>query len=363
MMRELLTGIFLFGLSLFPITLVAQPEPLAILEISASALSNATGGAAIGLHHSAGAFLNNPATLTNTPGFIIELNTAHWPLYEAAHSKQNLQSVVATYSANRLGYFGLAYRQLRNELAALSPDIRKMEWVLTLGYARRVSRQVALGINYKRVFEQSSRPVVINQIGELDFAATQLGAVDFGIQIDNLLPELTVVSESVADNAGKETRRGIAVAIGYQHIGPSWSHSGYGSKTLMPQRIQLAWNWHLLKTAEARLVILGQFRKHLFRNATRRNFLAALISGWDLPLQEDLETAIGAELTVFQLFALRWGLLQGGRDGLKEYDPQYQTVGFSIGLPAIRVNIAMLLPSEEGHPLENTIFTGISVAL
>jgi hypothetical protein len=327
-------------------------------------------GAYVSATSDASAQFYNPACLVRTNLFSADLNHLEWlPQYN--FNDLNLFQTSVAFRIPSYGHFGIYFTRFNlgeniwtDETGAELGTFNSYEWCLSLGYADFLSNQFSIGVNLKLISSNLSDAT----LGTADRDRNASGiAIDIGILGQNILSKYCYKRRYLNKNFSKWTLHrqppGVSFGISISNIGNKVTYIDKGQADPLPQYLRLGVSWHYLDTDVIGLLFSIDTQKLLVnkhKDGSSDPFYKALFTSWSGKSLNKLKIAMGQEISILSLFAIRFGYFYE--------DPQYGgtkyfTYGTSLGPETFRLNLSYIWTwGDEDHPIKDTLVAGISFA-
>jgi hypothetical protein len=329
------------------------------LLIQANVRSRGMGEAAAALPNNPGAFVTNPACLTDAHTVFFEGSTAEWLPWLFVDGMRVYYFNAGTTIKNA-GSFGIAVQHLAygeikftdamgKSVGSLSPYWR----AYYLGYAAKIHRRFAIGANIKLIKCEYLRYGYPRPYLE---SLSSYG-IDIGLRIMEIVPQSTYTTGStdVEDKTGSlanfarrfaiPRQRGISFGLIVQNIGPDIKPEGYVRGVQLPRNLKLGFAYQIMDTDKMGFLIAADINRSIIGH----------IDDID-EFFTNIDVNLGTELNFFRLFDVRIGYI---RD--RWLFPRTITYGFSFGMDKFRFNFSRIPDVEDAGPYAETTFFGVSV--
>ena len=252
--------------------------------------------------------------------------------------------------------------QLRTTAQSPEPIDRfhSYRWAVSLGYAEALSWHIAIGAA-TTILRIHLAPRGVGAEESSGMALNYTGSV--GIQAQGLFRDASFGphSQSYADQwMHYRNPPGFSFGASFQHIGPAMQFYDEDQSDPMPLNLRLGLAWHFIDTEQVGASVAADARKLLIdrdEGGLAVPPYRALFTAWGNRGLRDVQYSVGGEVTLFRFVTLLLGRYMDAAGQL-----YYRSYGLSLGPEVLSLNVSLLSPDQEGHPLSNTLVGGLSLA-
>lgn len=261
------------------------------------------------------------------------------------HRPDTLRAITAS-----VRYFNLGDFALQDNNGNLLQTTRPHDLLMDIGYARRLSDRLALGLAFRYINSNLAN-----------------GTSD-GI---NYKPGESVAADvSLFYNGLNEAGQGFSAGLAFTNLGARISYTGGASKEFIPANLGLGAAYTTVLETDHRITLAADINKLMVPkmpadDAKMQDYYnMGLVKSWTKSFDNNaFQYSLGAEYSYQGMLSLRSGYFlenksQGNRKGL--------TAGVGLRYQAFQVDLSYMAPSGNGatrSPLSNTLHLGLQWVL